>query len=145
MARTLRPSALTSSATLSALSTWRSGIAMSAPCLAMARTIPRPMPLPPPVTTATLPARRLIHSSVHAYNRAFGGPHDITATQKSQLVRPSGSRRLRTSLVAEDRGLQRSRLRRPSGGGCRELVVGAHELQRASPPGRRRREARRVV
>ncbi len=59
MAMALRPSALTSSATFSALSTWMSGIAMSAPSRAIASTMPRPIPLPPPVTTATLPASRM--------------------------------------------------------------------------------------
>src|SRR5438309_8189146 len=59
IARTLRPSPLTSPATFSAFSTWMSGIAMSAPSRASASTMPRPMPLPPPVTTATLPASRM--------------------------------------------------------------------------------------
>src|SRR5437016_3681397 len=59
IARTLRPSPFTSSATFSAFSTWMSGIAMSAPSRASASTMPRPMPLPPPVTTATLPASRM--------------------------------------------------------------------------------------
>src|SRR5881296_3351552 len=36
-----------------------SGIAMSAPSRAIASTMPRPMPLPPPVTIATLPASRI--------------------------------------------------------------------------------------
>src|SRR6266508_1712650 len=59
MARTRRPSALTSSATFSALRTWMSGMAMSAPSRAIASTMPRPIPLPPPVTTATVPASRM--------------------------------------------------------------------------------------
>src|SRR6266566_483450 len=58
-ANALRPSALTSSATFSALSAWMSGMATSAPSRAIARTMPRPMPLPPPVTIATLPASRM--------------------------------------------------------------------------------------
>src|SRR5216117_2434492 len=58
-ANALRPSALTSSATFSALSGWMSGMAMSAPSRASASTMPRPMPLPPPVTIATLPASRI--------------------------------------------------------------------------------------
>src|SRR5919197_5619 len=64
MASTRRPSALTSSAVFSALSTWMSGMAMSAPSFAIVRTMPRPMPLPPPVTIATLPARRAMSTSV---------------------------------------------------------------------------------
>src|SRR2546428_1897355 len=36
-----------------------SGIAMSAPSRAIASTMPRPMPLPPPVTIATLPVSRI--------------------------------------------------------------------------------------
>src|SRR2546426_6811229 len=58
-ANALRPSALTSSATFSALSAWMSGMATSAPSRAIATTMPRPMPLPPPVTIATLPASRM--------------------------------------------------------------------------------------
>src|SRR5207245_11228 len=58
-ANALRPSALTSSATFSALRAWMSGIAMSAPSRAIASTMPRPMPLPPPVTIATLPVSRI--------------------------------------------------------------------------------------
>src|SRR5437879_1347625 len=58
-ANALRPSALTSSATFSALRAWMSGMATSAPSRAIARTMPRPMPLPPPVTIATLPASRM--------------------------------------------------------------------------------------
>ena len=56
---TLRPSSLTSAPTFSAFSTWMSGMATSAPSRAIASTIPRPIPLPPPVTTATLPASRI--------------------------------------------------------------------------------------
>src|SRR5918996_1103964 len=59
IANVLRPSALTSSATFSAFSTWMSGMATSAPSRARASTMPRPIPLPPPVTTATLPASRM--------------------------------------------------------------------------------------
>src|SRR5262249_19974120 len=58
-AKALRPSALTSSTTFSAFRTWMSGIAMSAPSRAIASTMPRPIPLPPPVTIATLPASRM--------------------------------------------------------------------------------------
>src|SRR2546425_631816 len=64
MDRTLRPSAFTSSAVFSALRTWMSGIAMSAPSFAIASTMPRPMPLPPPVTIATFPSSRAMHTSV---------------------------------------------------------------------------------
>src|SRR5881397_1136361 len=64
IARTLRPSAFTSSAVFSALSTWMSGIAMSAPSFAIASTMPCPMPLPPPVTIATFPSSRAMHTSV---------------------------------------------------------------------------------
>src|SRR2546428_3132365 len=64
MDRTLRPSAFTSSAVFSALRTWMSGIAMSAPSFAIASTMPRPMPLPPPVTIATFPSSRAMHASV---------------------------------------------------------------------------------
>src|SRR5213594_1652964 len=64
MASTRRPSAFTSSAVFSALRTWMSGIAMSAPSLAIASTMPRPMPLPPPVTIATFPSSRAMHTSV---------------------------------------------------------------------------------
>src|SRR5437899_7441037 len=85
MARTLRPSPLTSPATFSALSTWMSGIAMSAPSRAIASTMPRPIPLPPPVTTATLPASRMETPSI--YSRCPGGTHDSTPAQKPQLVR----------------------------------------------------------
>src|SRR5438874_8778117 len=139
MARTLRPRPFTSSATFSAFSTWMSGIAMSAPSRASASTMPRPMPLPPPVTTATLPASRM--GSPSSYNRMLPeGPHDITPAQEPQLVRPSGPRRLRASLVAEERGLQRSRLRRPPRDRHRQLVIRAHELQRAPAPGGRRRQ-----
>src|SRR5213594_1546922 len=64
MASARRPSALTSSAVFSALSTWMSGIAMSAPSFAIASTMPCPMPLPPPVTIATFPSSRAMHTSV---------------------------------------------------------------------------------
>ena len=63
MASVLRPSAFTSAATLSALITWMSGMATSAPSCAIASTMPRPMPLPPPVTIATLPANRMKSSA----------------------------------------------------------------------------------
>src|SRR5438445_5877436 len=85
MARTLRPSPLTSPATFSAFSTWMSGMAMSAPSRAIASTMPRPIPLPPPVTTATLPASRMETPSI--YSRCPGGTHDSTPAQKPQLVR----------------------------------------------------------
>src|SRR5213594_4347519 len=142
IARTLRPSPLTSPATFSALSTWMSGIAMSAPSRAIASTMPRPIPLPPPVTTATLPASRMETPSI--YNRCPGGTHDSTPAQKPQLVRAQRPRRLRPSLVAQGRGIQRRRLRRPPGRGHRQLVVRAHELQRPPAAGRRRRQARRL-
>src|SRR2546422_6115802 len=64
MDRTLRASAFTSSAVFSALRTWMSGIAMSAPSFAIASTMPCPMPLPPPVTIATFPSSRAMHTSV---------------------------------------------------------------------------------
>ena len=51
----LRPIASTSFTTAWALASWMSGMAMSAPSLAMHSTMPRPIPAPPPVTTATLP------------------------------------------------------------------------------------------
>src|SRR5438552_4513708 len=142
IATTLRPSALTSPATFSAFSTWMSGIAMSAPSRAIASRMPRPMPLPPPVTTATLPASRMRSPSI--YNRCPGGTHDSTPAQKPQLVRAQRPRRLRPSLVAQGRRIQRRRLRRPPGRGDRQLVVRAHELQRPPAPGRRRRQARGV-
>src|SRR5688572_29904340 len=143
MASTLRPSAFTSSATFSAFSTWMSGIAMSAPSLAMARTIPRPMPLPPPVTTATFPASRIAVSSCR-YNRALEGTHDITRTQKPQLVRPQGSRRLQSPRVDEGGGVQRPRLRRPARRRHLQFVVGAHQLQLPPASGGGSGEARRV-
>src|SRR5574341_2236099 len=144
IATTLRPSAFTSPTTFSAFSTWMSGMAMSAPSRAIASTIPRPIPLPPPVTTATLPASRMRSSRI-SYNRRPGGDHDNTRSQKPQLVRPPGPRRLRASLVAQDRGVQRPRLRRPPGRRDRQLLVGAEQLQRPPPPGGGRRQARRVV
>src|SRR5438552_2985865 len=52
-----RPSARTSSATLWAFSRLTSPIATSAPSCARARTIPRPIPRPPPVTIALRPSR----------------------------------------------------------------------------------------
>src|SRR5262245_7671513 len=142
IARTLRPSPLTSAATFSALRTWMSGMAMSAPSRAIASPMPRPIPLPPPVTTATLPASRMETPSI--YNRCPGGTHDSTPAQKPQLVRPQRSRRLRPSLVAQSRRIQRRRLRWPAGRRHRQLVVGAHELQRPSAAGRRRGQARRL-
>src|SRR5262245_19777478 len=142
IASTLRPSVFTSSAVFSAFSTWMSGIAMSAPSRASASTMPRPIPLPPPVTTATLPASRMETPSI--YNRCPGGTHDSTPAQKPQLVRPQRPRWLRPSLVAQGRRIQRRRLRWPARRGHRELVVGAHELQRPPAAGRRRRQARRV-
>src|SRR5213083_1651692 len=72
MASTRRPSAFTSSAAFSALRTWMSGIAMSAPSLAIASTMPRPMPLPPPVTIATFPSSRPMHSSVDIIGASEG-------------------------------------------------------------------------
>src|SRR5262244_3528433 len=77
MATTLRPSPLTSPATFSALRTWLSGMAISAPSRASASTMPRPIPLPPPVTTATLPASRMETPSIN--NPCSGGP--MTAHQ----------------------------------------------------------------
>src|SRR5215471_5234089 len=142
IATTLRPRPLTSPATFSALSTWISGMAMSAPSRASASAMPRPIPLPPPVTTATLPASRMKTPSI--YNRCFGGTHDSTPAQKPQLVRAQRPRRLRSSLVAQGRGIQRRRLRRPTRGRHRQLVVGAHELQCPPAAGRRRRQAGRV-
>src|ERR671936_1519892 len=72
IASTRRPSALTSSAVFSALRTWMSGIAMSAPSFAIVRTMPRPMPLPPPVTIATLPSSRPMQSSVDIIGASEG-------------------------------------------------------------------------
>src|SRR5919108_580676 len=72
MASTRRPSAFTSSAVFSALSTWMSGIAMSAPSFAIASTMPRPMPRPPPVTIATFPSSRAMHSSVDIIGASEG-------------------------------------------------------------------------
>ena len=48
----------------SAFSTWMSGMATSPPSRASASTMPRPIPLPPPVTTATLPASRMETPSI---------------------------------------------------------------------------------
>src|SRR5436309_1398077 len=109
MARTLRPSPLPAPATFSAFSTWMSGMAISAPSRASASAMPRPIPLPPPVTTATLPSSRMKSPSI--YNRCPGGIHDSTPAQKPQLVRAQRPRRIRPSLVAQDRRLQRRRLR----------------------------------
>src|SRR5262245_46205313 len=142
MATTLRPSPLTSPATFSALSTWMSGIATSAPSRASASTMPRPIPLPPPVTTATLPASRMETPSI--YNRCSGGTHDSTPAEKPQLVRAQRPRWLRPSLVAQGRRIQRRRLRRPPGRRHRQLVVGADELQRASATGGRGGQAGRM-
>src|SRR5919198_5702297 len=72
IASTRRLSAFTSSAVFSALRTWMSGIAMSAPSLAIASTMPRPMPLPPPVTIATLPSSRPMHASVDIIGASEG-------------------------------------------------------------------------
>src|SRR5436309_3925840 len=161
IATTLRPSALTSVATFSAFSTWMSGMAISAPSRAIASTIPRPMPLPPPVTTATLPASRMQISFVASPESSrtararraaptssiIGAPegsHDSTPAQEPQLVRAQRPRRLRPPLVAQDRRVQRSRLRRPSHDRHRQLVVRAHQLQRPSQTGGRRRQAGRV-
>src|SRR5438105_2792239 len=82
IASTLRPSAFTSSAAFSALSTWMSGIAMSAPSFAIASTMPRPMPLPPPVTIATFPSSRAMHSSVDIIGAPEG--HMTTHTLRSR-------------------------------------------------------------
>src|SRR6266849_1129362 len=92
MARTLRPSPLTSPATFSAFSTWMSGIATSAPSRAIASTMPRPIPLPPPVTTATLPSSRMKSPAI--YSRCPGSTHDSTPAQKPQLVRAERPRRI---------------------------------------------------
>src|SRR5687767_8272245 len=143
MASTRQPSAFTSSATFSAFSTWMSGMAISAPSLAMARTMPRPMPLPPPVTTATFPASRIPVSSC-LYNRALEGTHDITRTQKPQLVRPQRPRRLQSPRVDEGGGVQRPRLRRPARRRHLQFVVGAQQLQLPPASGGGGREARRV-
>jgi hypothetical protein len=87
IAMTLRPSAFTSSATFSAFSTWMSGIAMSAPSRAIASTMPRPMPLPPPVTTATLPANRMRSPfAARTSRQVFRRAHDTTAARTGQLV-----------------------------------------------------------
>src|SRR5919108_5595909 len=72
MASTRRPSAFTSSAVFSALRTWMSGIAMSAPSFAIASTMPRPMPLPPPVMIATFPSSRPMQSSVDIIGASEG-------------------------------------------------------------------------
>src|SRR2546423_65978 len=82
IASTLRPSAFTSSAVFSALSTWMSGIAMSAPSFAIASTMPRPMPLPPPVTIATFPSSRAMHASVDIIGAPEG--HMTTHTLRSR-------------------------------------------------------------
>src|SRR3989442_1198137 len=82
IARTLRTSAFASSAVFSALRTWMSGIAMSAPSFAIARTMPRPMPLPPPVTIATFPSSRAMHSSVDIIGVSEG--HMTTHTLRSR-------------------------------------------------------------
>src|SRR5262244_807299 len=47
-------------------------MAMSAPSFAIARTMPRPIPLPPPVTMATFPCSRAIHSSVDIIGASEG-------------------------------------------------------------------------
>src|SRR5947209_79678 len=82
IASTRRPSAFTSSAAFSALSTWMSGIAMSAPSFAIASAMPRPMPLPPPVTIATFPSSRAMHSSVDIISAPEG--HMTTHTLRSR-------------------------------------------------------------
>src|SRR5213080_740913 len=82
IARTLRPSAFASSAVFSALRTWMSGIAMSAPSFAIASAMPRPMPLPPPVTIATFPSSRAMHSSVDIISAPEG--HMTTHTLRSR-------------------------------------------------------------
>src|SRR5881296_594552 len=101
MARTLRPSPLTSPATFSAFSTWMSGIATSAPSRAIASTMPRPIPLPPPVTTATLPSSRMKSPSI--YSRCPGSTHDSTPAQKPQLVRAERPRGIRASRLDQTR------------------------------------------
>src|SRR2546426_424916 len=55
---TLAPSARRLAAALSRCSGFRLAMATVAPAAARDVAIPRPMPVPPPVTTATLPARR---------------------------------------------------------------------------------------
>src|SRR5215831_11421763 len=47
-------------------------MAMSAPSFSIARTMPRPIPLPPPVTMATFPCSRAIHSSVDIIGASEG-------------------------------------------------------------------------
>src|SRR5262244_3711940 len=47
-------------------------MAMSAPSFAIARTMPRPIPLPPPVTMATFPCSRAMHSSVDIIGASEG-------------------------------------------------------------------------
>src|SRR5512138_294521 len=49
-----------------------SGMAMSAPSFAMVSTMPRPMPLPPPVTIATLPWSRAMETSVDIIGASEG-------------------------------------------------------------------------
>src|SRR5256714_10372321 len=82
IASTRRRGAFTSSAAFSALSTWMSGIAMSAPSFAIASAMPRPMPLPPPVTIATFPSSRAMHSSVDIIGAPEG--HMTTHTLRSR-------------------------------------------------------------
>jgi len=85
IATTLRPSALTSPATFSAFSTWMSGIAMSAPSRAIASRMPRPMPLPPPVTTATLPASRMRISFVAGSPSTVGAVGGLSAARSASV------------------------------------------------------------
>ena len=57
IAKARRPSARTSTTTRSRFATVRLATTISAPALANSSAIDRPMPVPPPVTIATLPGR----------------------------------------------------------------------------------------
>src|SRR5712692_4129380 len=99
IASALRPSAFTSAETLSAFITWMSGMAMSAPSCAIASTIPRPIPLPPPVTTATLPANRM--QILPLRNRRVRARKSHMTTQALQARNCAASRRLSVHRVFE--------------------------------------------
>ena len=85
-ARARRPSPFTSSATWAALAAWMSGMMMSAPSRAMQWTIPRPIPLPPPVTIATLSASRMRDSSPGTIPRG-------SINEKRAVVSPQATKR----------------------------------------------------
>ncbi len=152
----LRPSFCTSRATNSALPSWMSGIATSAPSRAMHITMPSPMPEPPPVTTATLPCKshrvgpfvalRLVCSSQQTPRARRGSNrhtrldhHRACATWPRRVSDHRGAVPGRRVIVASAAGREAGSHRRPDTRTRRRRTPWRSETRDPLPPSRAER------